>query len=461
MPPKEEKTTAPLEDKTKAATVAQPQSFSAADRLPLPVTYASDQAAEKIITRVHNDDIHGIVPTNGKIISGSKDSNVKIFDNDGRFEFFIPPAPALPDQEFRVNENWVTALDSFRDGSFICGYRNGCVFCSSLDGNTTYFSRALYNPSTQLSYRYKQRNQNRITGAKCLPKNFGEYTVLVGIPEMFFHIDCSSGRILSTFRFGQAEWVYDFAAIGNNRVATIHGCGLSIMQSNAQKWQRVATLVDPNSASYDYTDQDVDDAISIGMQALSVKDKDTSAAKAQTLSPPPSTFKESIPQKKPFAPTSRHQRPFISSVNCFGTNQPTTLLALSFFGGVNQALDIESGKIVHHCHEHRDRVWRAVPFTNFEYVTCADDRTIKIWDIRQPISVCTYGNHPGRVSSLAFLDCANKKFVAGTCPDNPQFDPNKGQFYFYDLRRGRTVSSSTSATTTDASLATILDSKTP
>lgn len=105
---------------------------------------------------------------------------------------------------------------------------------------------------------------------------------------------------------------------------------------------------------------------------------------------------------------------------------------------MNKVIDLTSSTVIHAGSEHSKRVWQAIPVPGsaYEYATCADDKTVKVWDIRSGASSCmTFDGHPGRVSAMAFLD--ERRFVAGTCASDPSKDPDKAQFWFYEMRGGK------------------------
>jgi WD40 repeat protein len=63
----------------------------------------------------------------------------------------------------------------------------------------------------------------------------------------------------------------------------------------------------------------------------------------------------------------------------------------------------------------------------------ADDRTIKIWDVRQPSSTLTIAGNPGRVSSL--LRLSETILISGSCPDDVFASEEKASITFWDIRK--------------------------
>jgi WD40 repeat protein len=428
------------------------------------------------VLKVHHDDIHGISVISGsvtgrgaQIISGSKDGAVKKFDARGKWKANLSRHPGSTDEAYSYT-NWVTALDTFPDGSsFVAGHRNNYFLAQGIDAGARFFSEKISNlpemlevspPSRAggagLGHRggfrgverspfrgefYKKRNETRVTGVKCLPNGGEDRRVLIGLPEQFIELDCTPGTVVKKYKFDQPEWVYGFAFISPILMVAIHGCGLSLFQDMEDIWDKKELLVREDKKLEEAGDfLKTSSASGVGGAGAAVSSLDEPSLRTSSVSEKGEDFIEvrarSSKVLKKYPPSGHaselKQRPYISSVlSCLSSGH----LALSFFGGLNQIFDVETKRPIHQGFEHRDRVWQAVPIpdSDSEYVTCADDKTIKLWDVRAGThSMRTYEGHPGRVSALAFLDAT--RFVAGTCPENPWADPDKGQFWFYDLR---------------------------
>jgi len=63
----------------------------------------------------------------------------------------------------------------------------------------------------------------------------------------------------------------------------------------------------------------------------------------------------------------------------------------------------------------------------------ADDKTIKIWDIRMKRSAMTITGNPGRVSSLIRL--SETILISGSCPDKVFKSKEKASITFWDIRK--------------------------
>ena len=371
-------------------------------------------ALVKRVKNVHDDDIHGICVVNEEyLVSSSKDTSVKLFKLDEK----VHMEAEISRQNFqggKLYEHWGTAIDIFNDAdapvadaSVTVGYRNGYLLCKSIFNKDVYTEKTFEPPQDTLNKpsgkpykvrkQYKVRNENRITGIRHLgPETGYDYSALIGMPQQFHHYDFDKNVVLGSYKFAKPEWVYGFCQVDPAHVAIIHGSCLSLFNFKINP--------DLNKSSWNLR------------ESLLTEEK-----------------------------TGTKQRAFISSVFSMEKKMPYARLAISLFGGITKVIDVVTKKTIHKTKEHEGRVWQTVPFSPNEYISCADDKTIKIWDLRVGHnSVSTYGNHPGRVSSIAIIK--DFLFVAGTCAEDPHQDPDKGQFYFYDIRKSSTAQSSSSST---------------
>ena len=332
------------------------------------------------VTNAHRDDIHGMISIHDRIITGSKDTSVRMWRDTGDAQGILIQHPHTTETHYSY-KNWITALHTFSDGSIIAGSRNGYITCQDIYTNKKYYTGILehqWNKSKRTNLQhaaYKQRNEPRITSVMC--QEGDAYLALIGMPEKFLQLDLNSKRIRRAYQFDSPDWVYGFSQLTLQKIAVIHACTLSVLQENDAQlpqngWIKTATLVQEGER--------IDG-----------------------------------------------QRPFISDINRFEENRAQ--LALAFFGGITRVIDVEhNGHALHEGREHQKRVWKTLPIDASSFMSCADDGLIKVWDVRQASSVRTYNGHPGRVSGLALLN--NSMFAAASCPEAPHDDPDKGQMFF-------------------------------
>jgi len=334
------------------------------------------------VTNAHRDDIHGMISIHDRIITGSKDTSVRMWRDNGDAQGVLFQHPYTTAAHYSY-KHWITALHTFSDGSIIAGSRNGYITCQDMYTNKTYYTGILehqWSARNKLKHAaYKQRNEPRITSIMC--QEADGYSALIGMPEKFMQFDLSSKTIRRVFKFDTPDWVYGFSQVTLQKIAVIHACTLSLFEEidvnvDQNGWQKTATLLQEGERV-------------------------------------------------------NAQRPFISDINRFEENHAQ--LAMAFFGGITRVIDLEhGGGILHEGREHQQRVWKALPMNATSFLSCADDGLIKVWDVRQAASVRTYTGHPDRVSALALLN--NSMFVAASCPAKPFEDPDKGQLFFYDKR---------------------------
>ena len=339
---------------------------------------------ERVVNHVHDDDVHALCKIESRrgvfLVSGSKDCTVRSHD----WPLRGGPGTILSQPAVRKYDFWITALDLFHDGSLVAGSRNGHVRCMDLARKNYY--RGF--PLEQIPDRFaacKDRNRNRIMSIFCLkdPTLRDRFHALIGYSGFFCQFDLTAHKIERTFDFSLPQWIYGFCPIRVGHLVAIHGAHLSLLRETPDSWEVVAPLV-----------------------------RGPRVGRGEQI-------------------------PFISSVFGMKTSERVTSdvssVALSYFGGRTEVRDVETARILHHGHEHTNRVWQSIPFAPHCYASCSDDRTIKIWDMRESRgSVATSPLHPGRVSVLCFMSPTS--FVAGTCPDDLGATTERASFYCYDLR---------------------------
>ncbi|MCE5294004.1 MAG: hypothetical protein LLF94_05265, partial [Chlamydiales bacterium] len=125
------------------------------------------------------------------------------------------------------------------------------------------------------------------------------------------------------------------------------------------------------------------------------------------------------------------QRAHISAITRL-ENAPNTMPCALFDGSV-RVVDIESRQVTRTYQEHKGRVWSVVEVTPSVLATGADDKCIKLWDLRLKKSVLTLSKNPGRVSALLKLD--DTQLISGSCPDDVHKSKEKATLTFWDIKK--------------------------
>lgn len=344
--------------------------------LPLRPKHEEEKKSEvtkyKVITNVHNDDIHNLLRLSpNTFVSGSKDGSLKLWDADGtlRKVAYEPSAPTYT--------QWITALGTASDGYWLSGTRNGLVDVWDTAGDWQY---TLYNTAEAHNPHFcKARNYSRVLALQPYPSC--EH-VLIGWPTQFTVHDYNTGDQLRYHTVDANDWVYALTPLSLQDLLVVIGSRLEL-------WRRTTAHTSLWAKS-----------------SILVREPELVAG----------------------------QRSFISATTLLRC-QPSSV-GLSIFGGKISIYDLAHERSSWKAHEHARRVWTIENIGARCIASCSDDGTIKVWDPRIAASIHTIVDNekePSRVSSL--LELSDHSFLAGSCPDDPHFSKTKARFSFYDLRR--------------------------
>jgi WD40 repeat protein len=328
-------------------------------------------APMSVVKDVHQDDIHGmlLLKEGHSFVSGSKDGTVKQWAIDGVYQKTLLSATRF---DYR---HWVTAFGEFlndEEGKWLSGSRDGWVFIWDKYGKKVNEFFALKDVD---GHQCKQRNYYRVTclnGALDGPNSF-----FVGGPSIFQR--WNKDACVESYATSENDWIYCIHPLSSKVLAIVSGDKLSL-------WKR-------NKRSDDLYQRNVE--LWTGRAAEKVGER----------------------------------REYISSL--IEIKSMSKLVFCTFAGRV-QVYDMGNREVVTSYAEHEGRVWQVVNLNDTLLLSGADDRTMKVWDIRMAHSVHTIGGHVGRVSSI--LSVRDNVVVSGSCPDDVFHSREKAAFYFWDTR---------------------------
>ncbi len=332
-----------------------------------------------IISNAHQDDIHGMISSRSGFITGSKDTTVKMWKADGSL------TTEIKSDQSRGYQSWITALHRFTNDFWAYGTRDGSIFILNQKGE---MMRSLFNDlswQNQNTYKCKDRNRLRINCITELFSNKDTTQFYVGTPKYVQLWDGQSARLVKAHSASPNDWVYCVETLPNNRLGVVYGSTLQVWKMPDDKLKNVSWNQRTN---------------------LIV-----------------------APLNKNYSDKEECQREHLSSIVKLH-NQ--TKFACAVFDGSLRVVDIPTQQTLQKFHEHKGRAWSVVKLEEELIASSADDRTIKIWDLRIPDSIRTIVAGAGRVSSLLVLN--ENTLLSGSCPDNVFHVREKATVSFWDLR---------------------------
>jgi|GEM_PF-5705515 len=355
----------PLEMATKAISLNQAEKK-------LQTTYLNR------ITNVHNDDVHCLIYNCDQIISGSKDTQLKVWSSDLECQDTILNHYSRDKIDY---ERWVTAARPLGDGNWVAGDRKGFIRQFNNANQTT--ASANINVAQHVS---KQRNQQRISCFGTINDNNGfAQKILVGVAKSIQIWSRDTLKMLSETTVSKNDWVYCIEHARNNRYFVVIGSDLEIWSHPTNKGH-YANLKFEGCLHRELREE------------LGTMD-------------------------------GKRQRPFISAIEAFDSST----LGMVDFSGRIKILDTDTCKLKSNYKGHNGRVWSIRTCTPNTFATCADDRSVKLWDVRTQAGVATFDDHPGRVSNILALQ--EHRIVVSSCPDDIKNCNDKASFTIWDCRR--------------------------
>lgn len=328
----------------------------------------------RVIINAHLDDIHGFLSLSPEtFVSGSKDCTLKMWNTDGSLVKELSPEVAKAGKGYKY---WITALTKLSESHWASGTRDGHMTIWNSNGEEKL--AMCYTPSSESKGKYvcKDRNKTRINCITPLPSRDVGRFFYTGTPKFVQLWDGWNQRLVKYYKASENDWPYCIEVLENQDLLVVIG-------SNLEYW---------------------------GMNGFQ-------------------PVKSSLIQEE----TGEHrrlQRPHISAITRLEGN--SNHLASALFDGSVKVIDIPTKNLVRKYREHEDRVWSVINLTPESFASSADDRTIKIWDIRQERSVKTIIGGSGRVSSL--LKISANEFISGSCPDDLRRTTERANISFWDIR---------------------------
>ncbi len=270
--------------------------------------------------------------------------------------------------------SWITALAPLGRDRWLSGTRDGYIHLWDVEGNEL---NVLRRPARQAEeHRCKQRNWQRVN---CLA-DFGGARFLAGWPTQFTVQGGRDFHKMGEVQTSENDWVYAIHPIREAALLVVTGGRVDLLEQDREGW-RASLLV------------------------------------------------------KEGAKRGEH-RSFISALTPL--RERASWVGLSIFNGYVSVYDFEAHKIVMSAKEHQKRVWTIENVTASVFASCADDGTIKLWDLRNPKkSVMTLRDNvdqPARVSVL--LSPQEDLLISGSCPDAVRESEEKAMLSFWDLKKG-------------------------
>lgn len=329
----------------------------------------------------HEDDIHDLaLLTSGNIVSGSKDNRVKIWDPKG--------------QLYQIAEDidngynyWVNITESFENGCFATGSRDGLITIYDNDGN--WIAQEQYLASFRISseFRCKPKNKNRIN---CITEVYADDHIIVFMTGTIGFVqkwvcNLKKGYIYQEKnRYISPEaWVSNITMLPNQKIAVAYGKNIEIWEETEDSFTTISKV--KSMDNYQYNDLLL-----------------------------------------------------VSAMTLCNKNQ---LAASSMLGqaGAVEVFDIEKNQRIQNYKEHKNAVWTTAELASNVIASGSEDKLVKLWDIRKSKSLCTLPKANGRVPAILGLNYCT--FVSASCPSDHINNKEQGTLTFWDVRKTQKVTS--------------------
>lgn len=269
---------------------------------------------------------------------------------------------------------WITALGRFSNDFVASGSRDGLISIWNETGEA--IRNIEYNPARK-DHVCKDRNKLRINCITELETTDETTIFYTGTPGYVQVWDAEKRSFLKGYWASKNDWVYCIDVLGRNHLSVVIGSDLEIWDISKKIPNKVQLVTESPEECF------------------------------------------------------RNQRPHIAATKRLEHNRD--ILSGAFFDGSVRLVDLVSQKTTGVYREHKGRVWSIENISPHLLASCADDREIKVWDVRLDKSIVTIGGNPGRVSSLLRLN--ENVLISGSCPDKVFESEEKAGIYFWDIRQ--------------------------
>lgn len=187
-----------------------------------------------VVENAHGDDIHGFVQISpNTFVSGSKDTKLKVWDNEGQFLQELRPTSLRKGYKY-----WVTALGAFSDGTWASGTRDGRITTWSSEGEELWNAYS----SSEETRRCKERNNDRIN---CITETIfrGAPAFYTGSPGVIRLWDINEQRVINEYKTGGEDWIYCIDAFSENQLLAVIGTDLESWNLSDERSIARATIV--------------------------------------------------------------------------------------------------------------------------------------------------------------------------------------------------------------------------
>jgi len=340
--------------------------------------YPDEPELVQVIHNAHEDDIHAFLRlSEERYVTGSKDNTIVEWDGKkhARIQTVKDVEPAMESQE-----QWIMCLEQINPGLYVSGTRNGVVDVWKMDGSHL---KTIHVKTPRVPHKSMEANARRVN---CLAATLDPYVpgFYAGLPTQIDEVDVITSATTAYSTVHKNDWVFAIAPIDSDNLLCVVGPAIDHYRRAERRWEKVDTLF-----------------------------------------PEPEALTVRIPGHRP-----KKQRAFIQTmVRSEGESDHYILARLN---GRVEVVDINEKRVVAEWSEHKGRVWSAIPLTPQVIASSSEDKTIRIWDVRQRGAVHMIESRVGPINAMMKWD--DHTLYAATSPDVKTPESCGAQIRVYDVR---------------------------